>query len=45
VDGSPTVFAEFLDDLHDACDAGFFAVGVIEKGLVADIHVPHIVPR
>jgi hypothetical protein len=38
-----TVFGEFLDDFHGADDAGLFAVGVVEKGLVAGVHAPHVV--
>lgn len=38
-----TILGKLLDNLHDADDAGLLAVGVVKEGLVADIHVAHVV--
>lgn len=38
---SQTVNRVLLDNLHHSNDAGNFAVGVVEEGVVSFLHVPH----
>jgi hypothetical protein len=34
-----------LDDLHHAHDSRHFAVGVVEKSVIALLHRPNVIPR
>lgn len=39
-----TIWCVLLDDLHHAYDPRYFAIGVVEKGVIALLHRPNVVP-